>query len=108
MLAAIYFKQSNYKAAEDQCYVVIKQKSASNYWIAKSYLLIADIFEAQQDYFQAKSTLQSIIDNYKGADEIVATAKEKIKAVIEKEANQSKLQQENNDSLQLDPIQNNN
>jgi hypothetical protein len=60
----------------------------------QSYLLISDIFESQGDYFQAKSTLQSIIDNYKGADEIVSLAKEKLTTVTAKESSQSKLKQE--------------
>ncbi|MBK9732890.1 MAG: tetratricopeptide repeat protein [Chitinophagaceae bacterium] len=104
-MAEIYFKQNNLKAAEAQCYALLKQKPVYDYWIAKSYLLIADIFETDGDYFQAKSTLQSVIDNYKGADEIVSTAKEKLKNVTEKEANQSRLKPENQpDEMELDSI----
>jgi len=103
-MADIYFRQSNLKAAEEQCYTVIKQKSGYNYWIAKSYLLLADIFDAQEDYFQARSTLQSIIDNYKGADEIVSVAKDKLGKVSAKELNRSKLKQDNNDEMELDSI----
>jgi hypothetical protein len=57
MLALIYFKQDNLKASESQCYAVIKQKTSSDYWVAKSYMLISDIFAEQGDYFQAKSHL---------------------------------------------------
>ncbi|MEO6167152.1 MAG: tetratricopeptide repeat protein [Chitinophagales bacterium] len=104
-MAEIYFRQNNMKAAEEQCYAMVKQKPGYDYWIAKSYLLIADIFEAAGDYFQAKSTLQSVIDNYKGADEIVADAKLKLKQVQEKEAGQSKLKPENvDDDMELDSI----
>ncbi len=104
-MAEIYFRQSNLTAAEEQCYAVLKQKPGYDYWIAKSYLLIADIFESDSDYFQAKSTLQSIIDNYKGADEIVAVAREKLSKVTEQEAAQSrlKIEGENND-MELDSI----
>ncbi len=108
MLADIYFKQKNFKAAEEQAYVVIKQKPSFNYWIARSYLLIAAIFEEEGDYFQSKATLQSIIDNYKGVDEIVATAKEKLASVSAMEATDSKLLPEgNNEEMVLDSISNN-
>ncbi|MBA3647650.1 MAG: tetratricopeptide repeat protein [Chitinophagales bacterium] len=90
-IALIYFKQNNYKQANEQCYTVIKKSPSSDYWIAKSYLLIADIFEVQNDYFQAKSTLQSIIDNYKGSDDIIPTAKDHLDKVLQKESGQSKL-----------------
>jgi TolA-binding protein len=108
-MAEIYFKQSNLKAAEEQSYSLIRQKPSYDYWIAKSYLLIASIFEEEGDYFQSKSTLQSIIDNYKGADEIVAAAKQKLQSVTAKESNQSKLKTDNlNNEMELDSVPPNN
>lgn len=108
-MAEIYFRQNNLKAAEEQCYAMLKQKPGYDYWIAKSYLLIADIFNANGDYFQAKATLQSIIDNYKGADEIVATASQKLEQVKAKEASQSRLKQdESQNEMELDSIPANN
>jgi len=105
LMGLIYFRQDNLKAAEDQCYVVIRHKQSNDYWIAKSYLLLADIFEREEDYFQAKSTLQSIIDNYKGADDIVATAKEKLSNVQKKEAAQSKLKEDQPDEgVEMDAV----
>lgn len=104
-MAVIYFRQQNLKAAEEQCYVLIKDMPGYDYWIAKSYLLIADIFEIDKDYFQAKSTLQSVIDNYKGADEIVATAKAKLSSIEEQEARESKLKPDNPEQeMELDSI----
>lgn len=104
-MAEIYYRQRNLTAAEEQCYALLKQKPGYDYWIAKSYLLIADIFESDSDYFQAKSTLQSIIDNYKGADEIVGVARDKLAKVVEKESAQSRVKAENeNNDMELDSI----
>ena len=83
------------KQAESQCWDVIKKKSSSDYWIAKSYLLLADIYEAQNDWFQAKATLQSVIDNYKGNDDIIPYAKKEMEEVKAAEAGSSKLQPDN-------------
>ena len=49
-----------------------------DYWVAKSVILLSDNYLALKDKLNAKSTLLSIIDNYEGKDEIVATAKEKL------------------------------
>lgn len=104
-MAEIYFEQQNLKAAEEQCYVLLKEKSGFDYWIAKTYLLIAAVFEKERDYFQAKSTLQSVIDNYKGADEIVANAKSKLIEVQQAEAENSKLKPDSQDDvMDLDSI----
>ena len=35
-------------------------------WISKSFLLLADTYVKQNDLFQAKLTLQNLIDNYDG------------------------------------------
>jgi hypothetical protein len=52
-----------------------------DYWVAKSFLLLADNYIALKDNLQAKSTLLSLIDNYDGKDEIVPAAKEKLQKI---------------------------
>lgn len=50
------------------------------YWLAKSYLLLGDIYVRNNDLFQARATYQSIVDGYTPDDDgIVAEAKEKIR-----------------------------
>jgi hypothetical protein len=47
--------------------------------VAKTYILIADNYVAMKDIFQAKSTLQSILENYENKeDDILSLAKEKL------------------------------
>jgi TolA-binding protein len=76
-LADIYYLQKNYKASSDKCFEVINLLPSYDYWIAKSYILLADDYAAQNNTFQAKATLQSIIDNYPGQD-LVNEAKQKL------------------------------
>jgi len=39
-----------------------------DYWVAKGFLLLSDIYLANGNDFQARETLKSIIDNYRGPD----------------------------------------
>jgi hypothetical protein len=56
-----------------------------DYWVAKTYILIADNYIGMKDIFQAKSTLQSIIENYEVVDDdILNIAKEKLKKLTKK------------------------
>ncbi len=62
----------------------IDEFSSYDYWLAKSFILLADIYTITGDLFQAKQTLQSIIDNYEGA-ELVKVAYEKQNIIFEME-----------------------
>ncbi|MGZ5242835.1 MAG: tetratricopeptide repeat protein [Bacteroidia bacterium] len=86
-IANIYYLQEKYEDAQDAIIHLKDNYGFYNYWKAKAFVLLADVFVKLADDFQAKNTLQSIIDNYKGNDEIVATAKEKLKAILEREKN---------------------
>ncbi len=93
-IALIYFNQNKLETAETQCYKVIEQKPSYFYWIAKSYLLLGDIFFSQNDLFNAKATLQSVIDNYNLDDDIKPEAKTKLARVIKKENEEMKVMQD--------------
>jgi TolA-binding protein len=80
-LAAIQYAKRDYKASQKTCFDLINNMPSYDYWVAKSFLLLADNYVALKDNLQAKSTLLSLIDNYEGKDEIVATAKDKLQKI---------------------------
>ncbi len=59
----------------------IVSDASSDYWLAYSFILWADIYYARGNNLQAKQTLQSIIENYDGED-LVAVARQKLDAII--------------------------
>lgn len=83
-MAAIQFQQADFKTAQLTAFDLIKNLPSFDYWVAKSFLLLADTYLALKDEFQAKSTLQSLLDNYTGNDEIIPAAKEKLEALTKK------------------------
>lgn len=77
-VAELEYLRRNYKASQKTCFELINKLGDYDYWVAKSFILLADDYVALKDIFQAKSTLQSVIGNYKGNDEILPTAKAKL------------------------------
>jgi TolA-binding protein len=63
--AELLVLQNKIADAEKATGKAIQQTSGSSYWNTKAYLLMADIFVAQKDYFNAKATLQSLVKNVK-------------------------------------------
>jgi tetratricopeptide (TPR) repeat protein len=85
-MALIYFKKGDYARCVEKIYELIKGKPSYDYWIASSLILLADNYTAQLDYFQAKITVQSVIDNYSNTnDDILSLAKEMLAKIILKE-----------------------
>ncbi|MFW5768305.1 MAG: hypothetical protein ACOCXO_08070, partial [Bacteroidota bacterium] len=59
-------------------------------WLAKSFLLLADMYADKEAYFQARHILQSVIDNYNSeSDGIKLEAQDKLQEVIELEENEA-------------------
>jgi TolA-binding protein len=87
-IAQIYYEKEEYKTAENEIFDFVQQNSSQEYWKAKSFILLADVYRAMDDQFQAKHTLKSIIENYEPSgegDDIVETAKKKYNTLIEEE-----------------------
>ena len=75
----LQYTAGNYQASQKTVLDLINKLSSYDYWVAMAYILMADNYVALKDEFQAKATLQSIIDNYDGADDdVVTTAKQKL------------------------------
>ncbi|RVT99833.1 tetratricopeptide repeat protein [Mucilaginibacter limnophilus] len=77
-IARVEYLQGKYKASQKTCFDLAKELPNYDYWIAKTFILLADNYTALKDDFQAKATLQSVIDNYKGNDDILPEAKAKL------------------------------
>ena len=60
--------------------------TSHQYWLARSFIVLADIYEASGEYFQAKQYLQSITENYKGTDDIQGRVEERLSSLEKKMA----------------------
>ncbi|WP_299250925.1 tetratricopeptide repeat protein [uncultured Cytophaga sp.] len=91
LLAKIQYDNKQYKQSIETLYDFNNTFSAYDYWLGKSFLLIAENFVAKDELFQAKETLASIIDKSPN-EEIKKQAKERLEQIkkIEATNNQSK------------------
>lgn len=92
-ISEILLQQNKLTEAEEAAGKTIQQSSGYDYWIVKSYILLADVLLKQKDYFNAKATLQSIVKNTK-IEELKQDATRKLEEVQNLEKQQSKLSEE--------------
>ena len=76
--------------AEKAAFEVINKSGSYDYWVTKAYILLGDIYFKEKDYFNAKATFQSIVQNSLNA-ELKAEAQSKLEKVTEEEAKSSKV-----------------
>jgi hypothetical protein len=84
LYSEILFLQTKHTACETSIMELVKQKPSYDYWIAKGIILLGRNYMAIEDYFNAKHSLQSVIDHYDGKDkaEMVNTAQQIIDEII--------------------------
>jgi TolA-binding protein len=90
-IALIEHLLGEYQKSLDNCFAFNSEYASYEYWIVRNFILIADNYAAQNNFFQAKATLQSIIDNYKGDQKLIDEAKAKLDKIIEREIESSKV-----------------
>jgi hypothetical protein len=95
-LAEIAFNSGKVEESEKMIHQ-INANPSSEYWLAKTFVLWADIFKSKGNTIQAKQTLQSIIDNYEGDEELIELAKQKLISLTDEE---TKTLQETEDKRQ--------
>lgn len=80
--AFIQFEQNELDSSRDNIFKLNDDFSAYEFWVVKGFILLSDIYVKEEDYFQAKATLQSILDNYtKEDDGILDICRMKLKAI---------------------------
>jgi len=97
MISQILFEKKDYDKSEKEVFDFVSMNTSQEYWLARAFILLADVYLAKEDAFQAKATLQSVIDNYQNdEDEITEAAKKKLIEIItqEKELEKQKLIEE--------------
>lgn len=62
-IAASWFALNKPGDAEKAAFEVINKSGSYDFWVTKAYILLGDVYFKQKDYFNAKATFQSVVDN---------------------------------------------
>lgn len=92
-IASCFFGMNRNSDAEKAAFEVINKSGSYEFWVTKSYILLGDIYQKQKDYFNAKATYKSVVDNAK-IEELRQEAERKLNQVTEEEGESSKVESE--------------
>ncbi|GAA4331765.1 tetratricopeptide repeat protein [Flaviaesturariibacter amylovorans] len=91
-IAASLLAQEKLKDAEKAAFEVISKSGSYELWVTCAYILLGDIYYRQKDFFNAKATYQSVVENATQPD-LKAEAQRKLDEVTAEEARTSKVGQ---------------
>ena len=83
-LAQLAFMMDKNVEAENLVFELVDKYSGNDYWVAKAFILLSDVYYKADNIFQAKQTLQSVIENYQGP-ELGEIARNKLQNIIDEE-----------------------
>jgi tetratricopeptide (TPR) repeat protein len=89
-IANSWFLLGRNSDAEKAAFEVINKSGSYDWWVTKAYILLGDVYLKEKDYFNAKATFQSVVDNSLNA-ELKSEAQGKLNKVIEEEGKNSKV-----------------
>ncbi len=92
-MAEILFNRGDLTGAENVVFEMVNSTPIYDDWLAKSFILLGDIYVKQDNLFQAKATLKSVIDNHEG-DDLKNQAQEKYNDILLLEAEQNEGSQD--------------
>jgi TolA-binding protein len=99
LLAQIFATKKEYKQSNETLISLNKDFASYEAWVGKSYLLFADNSVATDDIFNARATLQSLVDHFP-LPAVVEEAKKKLKELEQKEL-------EKQQKIEADTVDNN-
>ena len=77
--------KEEYEECENEIHELVEQKPGYDYWLARGIILLADVYIVKGDNFNARYSLESVISGYKGDDDIIPMAQEKLLQIDELE-----------------------
>lgn len=80
-IAQMLFNNQDFDASETQAFETTKIAAKYPFWVAKSLILLGDIYTAKKDYLNASAAYESVIENFKDSNTIIKEAQEKLDAL---------------------------
>ncbi|MDR3260382.1 MAG: tetratricopeptide repeat protein [Tannerella sp.] len=78
LLAQSYYDRNETDKAEKELTDFIGKGTTHQYWLARAFILLSDVYIRKGDDFQARQYLASLQKNYKGKDDIAGMIEERL------------------------------
>lgn len=105
-MAEIQFLLGNLEKAESEVFSFAEKNTPHNYWLAKSFIILSDIYSKKDDFFQAKATLQSVIDGYSKPDDgIIDLATSKLNTLVKAEKSKQTIETQDTINIKVNKSQ---
>jgi len=102
IIADVLRLKKEYTQAERELRQNVKKMSNHPYWVAKSLILLSDIYVELGNLSQAKASLKPVIEHHDGAD-LVGMAQERYQHILNLEQEKNRIQNSRPEDLDLDP-----
>lgn len=79
------FRTGDLEGTEKEIFDFIDRNTPHQYWLAKSFVLLADIYLLQDKVFEAKQYLLSVRENYNANDDIASEIKRRLDRIEQME-----------------------
>ena len=83
-LAQIYYNKKDAARAEKELLNFIENGTPHQYWLARGFILLVDIYIDKEDAFQARQYLTSLQRNYSGNEEITGMIENRLEKIKNK------------------------
>jgi len=106
-IAKILYQKKDFDASENRAFITAEKSAKFPYWVAKSILLLADIYVYKKDYLNATAAYESVLENFSDNAELSEEADKKLKALQTQIENESRIIEADTSSFMMsDTIQN--
>lgn len=86
LLAQYYYDSKQYDNCEKEILSYIEASTPHSYWLARSFVLLADLYITQERSMEAKQYLLSLQNNYTGDDDIAELIKQRLESIAKLES----------------------
>lgn len=78
LLAEYYYKGGDLARTEEEILDYVEKGTPHQYWLAKSFVLLSDVYHAKNDDFQAVQYLLTLKDSYTADDDIASDIEQRL------------------------------
>ncbi len=106
-ISKILFDKHEYEKSELQAFETTKNATNYPFWVAKSLLLIGDIYIVKKDFLNASAAYESVIENFKDDMQVNEDAIARLQALEKIIEEESRIKPEGNlEFIEVDSLEN--